>query len=61
MALFWALFLALVAGAHAEIPGCKLRITAQALDLGKGRGRGQLRVGSPQQPVQELMVSLLPQ
>ncbi|XP_045688733.1 phospholipid transfer protein [Phyllostomus hastatus] len=38
MALFWALFLALVAGAHAEIPGCKLRITSQALDLVKQEG-----------------------
>ncbi|KAM5305904.1 phospholipid transfer protein [Glossophaga mutica] len=38
MALFWALFLALVAGAHAEIPGCKLRITSQALELVKQEG-----------------------
>ena len=61
MALFWALFLALVAGAHAEIPGCKLRITSQALELGKGRGRGRLGVGSPQQRAQELTIWLLPQ
>ncbi|XP_036900064.1 phospholipid transfer protein [Sturnira hondurensis] len=38
MALFWALFFALVAGAHAEIPGCKLRITSQALELVKQEG-----------------------
>ncbi|XP_054429645.1 phospholipid transfer protein [Pteronotus mesoamericanus] len=38
MALFWTLFLALVAGAHAEIPGCKIRITSQALELVKQEG-----------------------
>lgn len=38
MALFGALFLALLAGAHAEIPGCKIRFTSQALELGKARG-----------------------
>nr|KAF6423402.1 phospholipid transfer protein [Rousettus aegyptiacus] len=35
MALFGALFLALLAGAHAEIPGCKIRITTKALELVK--------------------------
>lgn len=38
MALFGALFLALLAGAHAEIPGCKIRITTKALELGKAWG-----------------------
>nr|KAF6472141.1 phospholipid transfer protein [Molossus molossus] len=38
MALFGALFLALLAGAHAEIPGCKIRITSQALELVKQEG-----------------------
>lgn len=35
MALFPALLLALLAGAHAELPGCKIRITSKALELGK--------------------------
>ncbi|ELK04252.1 Phospholipid transfer protein [Pteropus alecto] len=35
MALCGALFLALLAGAHAEIPGCKIRITSMALELVK--------------------------
>lgn len=39
MALFGALFLALLAGAQAELPGCKIRITSKALELGKARGR----------------------
>lgn len=39
MARFAALFLALLAGAHAEIPGCKIRITSKALELGKASGR----------------------
>lgn len=39
MALFGALLLALLAGAHAELPGCKTRVTSQALELGKARGR----------------------
>lgn len=38
MALCGALFLALLAGAHAEIPGCKIRITSMALELGKAWG-----------------------
>ncbi|XP_019492556.1 PREDICTED: phospholipid transfer protein [Hipposideros armiger] len=38
MALFGALFLALLAGAYAEIPGCKIRITSKALDLVKQEG-----------------------
>lgn len=38
MALFGALFLALLAGTHAEIPGCKIRITSKALELGKAWG-----------------------
>ena len=29
MALFRALILALLAGAHAELPGCKIRITSK--------------------------------
>ena len=37
MALFGALILALLAGAHAELPGCKIRITSK---LGKARGCG---------------------
>ena len=40
MALFGALILALLAGAHAELPGCKIRITSKALELGKARGCG---------------------
>lgn len=39
MALFGALFLTLLAGAHAELPGCKIRITSKALELGKKQGR----------------------
>lgn len=36
MALFGALILALLAGAHAgKLPGCKIRITSKALELGK--------------------------
>ncbi|KAK1337686.1 hypothetical protein QTO34_002319 [Cnephaeus nilssonii] len=38
MARFAALFLALLAGAHAEIPGCKIRITSKALELVKQEG-----------------------
>ncbi|XP_073092636.1 phospholipid transfer protein isoform X2 [Manis javanica] len=38
MALFGALFLALLAGAHAELPGCKIRITSKALELVKQEG-----------------------
>uniref|UniRef100_A0A8C0X7U1 Phospholipid transfer protein n=1 Tax=Castor canadensis TaxID=51338 RepID=A0A8C0X7U1_CASCN len=38
MALFGALFLALLAGAHAELPGCKIRVTAKALELVKQEG-----------------------
>ncbi|XP_006839396.1 PREDICTED: phospholipid transfer protein [Chrysochloris asiatica] len=38
MALFGTLFLALLAGAHAELPGCKIRITSQALELVKQEG-----------------------
>lgn len=38
MALFGALFLALLAGAYAEIPGCKIRITSKALELVKQEG-----------------------
>lgn len=48
MALFGALLLALLAGAHAELPGCKIRVTSKALDLGKARGgRRRRREGSP--------------
>uniref|UniRef100_A0A2I2YPK4 Phospholipid transfer protein n=1 Tax=Gorilla gorilla gorilla TaxID=9595 RepID=A0A2I2YPK4_GORGO len=38
MALFGALFLALLAGAHAEFPGCKIRVTSKALELVKQEG-----------------------
>ncbi|KAM6164846.1 phospholipid transfer protein [Rhynchocyon petersi] len=38
MALFGALLLALLAGAHAELPGCKIRITSKALELVKQQG-----------------------
>uniref|UniRef100_A0A8C0RYT2 Phospholipid transfer protein n=2 Tax=Canis lupus familiaris TaxID=9615 RepID=A0A8C0RYT2_CANLF len=38
MALFGALLLALLAGAHAELPGCKIRVTSKALDLVKQEG-----------------------
>lgn len=40
MALLGALFLVLLAGAHAELPGCKIRITSKALELGKAQGGG---------------------
>lgn len=60
MALFGALFLALLAGAQAELPGCKIRITSKALELGKsGGGPGRLWVEWHRQGVQELRVSLL--
>lgn len=61
MALLQALFLALLAGAHAELPGCKIRITSAALELGKARGgrRGAGGVSWPR--VWDLSVSLLPQ
>ena len=55
MALFRALILALLAGAHAELPGCKIRITSKALELGKARGCGggwcMLRQGASQVPM----------
>uniref|UniRef100_A0A8C2XXZ7 Phospholipid transfer protein n=1 Tax=Capra hircus TaxID=9925 RepID=A0A8C2XXZ7_CAPHI len=38
MALFGALILTLLAGAHAELPGCKIRITSKALELVKQEG-----------------------
>ncbi|XP_055121245.1 phospholipid transfer protein isoform X6 [Symphalangus syndactylus] len=38
MALFGTLFLALLAGAHAEFPGCKIRVTSKALELVKQEG-----------------------
>ncbi|XP_027809936.2 phospholipid transfer protein [Marmota flaviventris] len=38
MALFGALFLALLAGARAELPGCKIRVTSKALELVKQEG-----------------------
>ncbi|XP_045384293.1 phospholipid transfer protein [Lemur catta] len=38
MALLRALFLALLAGAHAELPGCKIRVTSKALELVKQEG-----------------------
>lgn len=48
MALFFgAVLLALLAGAHAEIPGCKIRITSEALELGKDRRQGGGWGGSP--------------
>jgi hypothetical protein len=62
MALFGALFLALLAGAHAELPGCKIRVTAKALELGKVWGQaGRERWGRPRQQVRKLRVSVLPQ
>lgn len=60
MALLPALFLALLAGAHAELPGCKIRVTSAALELGKAhcgrRGPG----GALWLRVLELRVSVLP-
>lgn len=38
MALLGALLLVLLAGAHAELPGCKIRITSKALELVKQEG-----------------------
>lgn len=38
MALLGTLFLALLAGAQAELPGCKIRITSKALELVKQEG-----------------------
>uniref|UniRef100_F7IJD5 Phospholipid transfer protein n=1 Tax=Callithrix jacchus TaxID=9483 RepID=F7IJD5_CALJA len=38
MALYEALFLALLVGAHAELPGCKIRVTSKALELVKQEG-----------------------
>ncbi|GAB1287203.1 Phospholipid transfer protein [Apodemus speciosus] len=38
MALLQALFLALLAGAYAELPGCKIRVTSAALELVKQEG-----------------------
>ncbi|XP_008056108.1 phospholipid transfer protein isoform X2 [Carlito syrichta] len=38
MALSGALFLALLAGALAELPGCKIRVTSKALELVKQEG-----------------------
>ncbi|XP_049725167.1 phospholipid transfer protein [Elephas maximus indicus] len=38
MALFGALFLALLASSYAELPGCKIRITSKALELVKQEG-----------------------
>uniref|UniRef100_A0A8C9LS39 Phospholipid transfer protein n=1 Tax=Piliocolobus tephrosceles TaxID=591936 RepID=A0A8C9LS39_9PRIM len=38
MALLGALFLALLAGALAEFPGCKIRVTSKALELVKQEG-----------------------
>ncbi|XP_004636143.1 phospholipid transfer protein [Octodon degus] len=38
MALFGTLFLALLASAYAELPGCKIRVTSKALELVKQEG-----------------------
>uniref|UniRef100_A0A452VMJ0 Phospholipid transfer protein n=1 Tax=Ursus maritimus TaxID=29073 RepID=A0A452VMJ0_URSMA len=38
MALFGAVFLALLAGAHAELSACKIRVTSKALELVKREG-----------------------
>uniref|UniRef100_A0A7N5JJY0 Phospholipid transfer protein n=1 Tax=Ailuropoda melanoleuca TaxID=9646 RepID=A0A7N5JJY0_AILME len=38
MALFGALFVALLAGAQAELSGCKIRVTSKALELVKQEG-----------------------
>lgn len=61
MALLQALFLALLTGAHAELPGCKIRVTSAALELGKARDgrRGPGRVPWPR--AWDLSVSVLPQ
>lgn len=47
MVLLRALFLALLAGAHAELPGCKIRVTSAALELGKARGGSRGPGGVP--------------
>lgn len=60
MALFGVLFLALLAGAHAEIPGCKIRISSKALDLGKA-GRERVGGGEITPAVGKVRVSLPPQ
>lgn len=61
MALLLALFLALLAGAHAELPGCKIRVTSAALELGKvGSGR-RGPGGAPWPRARELRVSVFPQ
>uniref|UniRef100_F6Y9F4 Phospholipid transfer protein n=1 Tax=Monodelphis domestica TaxID=13616 RepID=F6Y9F4_MONDO len=35
MTPLWVLFLALIAATHGETPGCKIRVTSKALELGK--------------------------
>lgn len=61
MALLPALFLALLAGAHAELPGCKIRVTSAALELGKARGGRHGPGGVPWPRARDLSVSMLPQ
>lgn len=60
MALLPALFIALLAGAHAELPGCKIRVTSAALELGKARG-GRRGPGGVSLRARGLRVSVLPQ
>lgn len=61
MALLPALFLALLAGAHAELPGCKIRVTSAALELGKARSGQRGPGGALWLWAQKLRVSVLPQ
>lgn len=51
MALLGALLLAFLVGAHAELPGCKIRVTSKALELGKARGRLRADEGGVAPPV----------
>lgn len=59
MALLPALFLVLLAGAHAELPGCKIRVTSAALELGKARGGRRGPGGVLSLRARELRVSVL--
>lgn len=61
MALLPALLLALLAGALAELPGCKIRVTSAALELGKARGGRRGAGGALWLRARELRVSVLPQ
>lgn len=61
MALLQALFLALLAGAYAELPGCKIRVTSAALELGKARGGSRGPGAVPWPRARALSVSVLSQ